>query len=55
MTGRLVLAVALGAFGIVIAVNLVLVFAATRTFPGLVVPNSYVASQDFDRSRVAQE
>lgn len=55
LTGRAVLAIALGAFGVVIAANLVLVFSATGTFPGLVVPNSYVASQDFDRDRAAQE
>lgn len=42
------------AFGIIIAVNLTLAFQAVRTFPGLEVRNSYVASQSFDRDRAAQ-
>lgn len=42
------------AFGIIIAVNLTLAFNAVRTFPGLEVKNSYVASQGFDRDRTAQ-
>jgi nitrogen fixation protein FixH len=31
-------------------VNIVMVISATGTFPGLVVKNSYVASQDFNRT-----
>ena len=42
-------------FGIIIAVNLTLAFNAVRTFPGLEVKNSYVASQAFDANRAAQE
>ncbi|PUB15403.1 FixH family protein [Yoonia sediminilitoris] len=42
------------AFGIIIAVNLTLAFNAVRTFPGLEVKNSYVASQSFDADRAAQ-
>jgi len=42
------------AFGIIIAVNLTLAFNAVRTFPGLEVANSYVASQSFDKNRQAQ-
>ena len=42
------------AFGIIIVVNLTLAFNAIRTFPGLEVKNSYVASQSFDRDRQAQ-
>ena len=42
-------------FGIIISVNLTLAVIAARTFPGLEVKNSYVASQSFDRDRVAQE
>ena len=42
------------AFGIIIAVNLTLAFNAVRTFPGLEVKNSYVASQSFDVDRDAQ-
>lgn len=41
-------------FGIIIAVNLTLAFNAVRTFPGLEVKNSYVASQSFDARRDAQ-
>jgi nitrogen fixation protein FixH len=43
------------AFGIIIAVNLTLAYNAVRTFPGLEVKNSYVASQSYDSDRVAQE
>lgn len=42
------------AFGIIITVNLTLAFNAVRTFPGLEVRNSYVASQAFDADRAAQ-
>lgn len=42
------------AFGVIIAVNLTLAFNAVRTFPGLEVKNSYVASQSFDVDRAAQ-
>lgn len=55
LTGRGVLVIALAAFGVVIAVNVTLMVLATGTFSGLVVRNSYVASQDFDRARTAQE
>ena len=54
LTGRKVLLIAVAAFGVVIAANLVLLFAATGTFPGLVVKNSYVASQGWDRKTQAQ-
>lgn len=36
-------------FGVVIAVNVVMAVAASRTFGGKVVDNSYVASQQFNR------
>ena len=55
ITGRQVFGVTAGAFGIIIAVNLLLAYKAVSTFPGLEVANSYVASQDFDRDRLAQE
>ena len=55
ITGRQVFGFTAGAFGIIIAVNLVLAYKAVSTFPGLEVANSYVASQDFDRNRLAQE
>lgn len=53
--GHHVLAFTVGAFGIIIAVNLVMAWKAVSTFPGLEVANSYVASQEFDRLRAAQE
>ncbi|MCB5200778.1 FixH family protein [Loktanella sp. TSTF-M6] len=43
------------AFGVIISVNLTLAFNAVRTFPGLEVKNSYVASQSFDADRTAQQ
>lgn len=55
ITGRHVLAITTGAFGVIIAVNLLLAYKAITTFPGLEVRNSYVASQGFDRRRRAQE
>lgn len=42
------------AFSVIITVNLTLAFNALRTFPGLEVKNSYVASQAFDREKAAQ-
>lgn len=53
-TGRHAAIVFVGAFGIIIGVNLILAFSAVRTFPGLEVKNSYVASQEFDERRAAQ-
>lgn len=55
LTGRHVLMIFGGGFAVIIAVNLTLAFFAVRTFPGLEVPNSYVASQVFDEERKAQE
>lgn len=54
-TGRHAAMVFVGAFTIIISVNLYLAFSAVRTFPGLEVANSYVASQNFDQRRTAQE
>lgn len=47
-TGKHALAVFVCAFGVIIAVNLVLAYSAVKTFPGLEVKNSYVASQEFN-------
>lgn len=44
----------IGAFGLIIAVNVYMAIQAVRTFPGLEVKNSYVASQSFDADRAAQ-
>lgn len=54
-TGRHVLMVFCGAFAVIIGVNLALAYSAVKTFPGLEVKNSYVASQEFDVRRTAQE
>lgn len=42
------------AFSVIIGVNLFLAFSAVKTFPGLEVKNSYIASQTFDAERSAQ-
>ena len=54
LTGRKVFAITASAFAVIIAVNIVLAVQAVRTFPGLEVPNSYVASQTFDSDLAAQ-
>lgn len=54
ITGRKVFWFTTGAFGVIIAVNLIMAWQAISTFPGLEVKNSYVASQDFDADRAAQ-
>ncbi len=55
LTGRKVFLITALAFGVVIAVNVTLAVQAVRTFPGLEVDNSYIASQNFDAKRAAQE
>ncbi|MDO5630973.1 MAG: FixH family protein [Paracoccus sp. (in: a-proteobacteria)] len=54
-TGRHMLGFAVAMFGIIIVVNVFMAFKAVGTFPGLEVPNSYIASQSFDRERAAQQ
>lgn len=54
ITGWHVFAMFAGGFGIIISVNMALAVNAVRTFPGLEVKNSYVASQSFDADRSAQ-
>lgn len=54
MTGRKFLFIMIGAFSVIIGVNLLLAFKAVETFPGLETKNSYVASQSFDADRAAQ-
>jgi nitrogen fixation protein FixH len=53
-TGWHMLALMVGGFGIIIAVNLTLAWNAIATFPGLETRNSYVASQTFEVDRAAQ-
>lgn len=47
-TGRHMLAVMVAFFGVIIAVNLTLAAFALTSWTGLVVQNSYVASQEFN-------
>lgn len=55
VTGKHVALIFGGCFSVIIGVNLTLAYKAVATFPGLEVKNSYVASQEFDRDRAAQE
>lgn len=55
ITGRHVLIIFVSAFAVIIGVNLFLAYSAIRTFPGLEVKNSYVASQEFNMRKAAQE
>ena len=48
-TGRHMAAIMIAFFGVVIAVNVLMASLASRTFGGVVVENSYVASQHFNR------
>lgn len=47
-TGRHMLIVMIGFFGLVIAVNFTMAWLASNTFGGSIVANSYVASQRFN-------
>ncbi len=48
ITGRHMLAMFVGFFAVVIAVNFYMAFMAVHSWTGLVVENSYVASQKFN-------
>jgi nitrogen fixation protein FixH len=54
LTGKKVLAIGIAAFAVILAANITMMVAATGTFPGVVVKNSYVASQDWDERARAQ-
>jgi nitrogen fixation protein FixH len=47
-TGRHLLFIMLAFFGVIISVNLTMAFFARSSWTGLVVQNSYVASQEFN-------
>lgn len=47
-TGRHMLVIMLAFFGVIIVVNLIMATFATRTFGGVIVDNSYVASQKYN-------
>lgn len=55
LTGWHVFAMFVGAFSVIVGVNLTLAYQAVATFPGLVTDNSYVASQHFNADRTAQD
>ncbi|MHA6344206.1 FixH family protein [Roseivivax sp. CAU 1761] len=55
MTGWHVLGMFVAGFGIIVSVNVTLAVNAVRTFPGLEVASSYVASQSFEARRQAQD
>ena len=50
-TGFHMLAILVAFFGVTICVNVTMAVMAHRTWSGLVVPNSYVASQNFDEDQ----
>jgi nitrogen fixation protein FixH len=52
-TGRHMWILALSFFGVIIAVNVVMATFAMRSWTGLVVDNSYIASQEFEDKRKA--
>ena len=55
ITGPKAFAILSSFFVVIIVVNVVMAVQAVRTFPGLEVKNSYVASQSFDAEKSAQE
>ncbi len=55
LTGRKVFFITAAFFGTVIAANVTLAVQAVRTFPGLEVGNSYIASQTFNAELAAQK
>ncbi len=54
LNGRHVLAIAVGAFAVIVGANVAMLVAAVGSFPGLVVKNSYVASQGWNKRSEAQ-
>jgi nitrogen fixation protein FixH len=55
LTGRKVFFIVAGGFAIVIAANMAMLYASVHSFSGLVVENSYVASQSFNERVEAQK
>lgn len=54
LTGRHVLAITVTAFAVIVGANMALVVAATSSFPGLVVDNSYRAGVGWNDRGAAQ-
>lgn len=51
-TGWHMLAIMVAFFGVIIIVNIIMATSAIRTWSGLVVQNSYVASQEFNEKSI---
>lgn len=54
-TGKHMLLLAASFFGVIISVNVGMAVVASTSWTGLVVDNSYVASQEFEEKRIAHE
>lgn len=54
-TGRHMLMILIAFFGVIIAVNFTMAYLANATWTGLVVKNSYVASQEFNAKAARAE
>lgn len=54
-TGRHMAFIMVGFFAVVISVNFTMAYLATQSWTGLVVPNAYVASQNFDAETAKRE
>lgn len=54
-TGRHMLLIMLAFFGVVVSVNVTMAVLANTSWTGLIVPNSYVASQHFDTDTAERE
>lgn len=54
-TGKHMLALFVGGFGIIISVNFGMAYLAVSTFPGVEARSTYVASQTFEVNRTAQD
>jgi nitrogen fixation protein FixH len=54
-TGRHMWFLVAGFFGVIVAVNVGMAVVSSTSWTGLVVQNSYVASQEFEEKRIAHE
>ncbi len=54
-TGGHMLLLAVSFFGVIIAVNVGMAVVSSTSWTGLVVDNTYVASQEFEEKRIAHE
>jgi len=54
-TGRHMLLLMVSFFGVILAVNVLMATLSATSWTGLVVTNSYVASQEFETRRIAHE